>query len=248
MRTPTVLMYHGFGFRTAEQDPKDLFVDLGRFDRQLRYLATACRPLDLSGFLTAIVRGSWSPRSVLVTIDDGFASTWQAAELMARHRVPGVVYVPAARVGLTSAWSTTTPDEPILSADQLRALPGLGVEVGVHGMDHVSVRGLDASELTSNIVDAREVLADVTGRRARSFAYPYGDVDDRAAECVRDAGYDVGMSVTTGDDRWRVRRRGVCRVDSTATLALKASPALGPVSRAVIAARRGAVRATSGRL
>lgn len=239
MRTPTVLMYHGFGFRRAEEDPRDLFVDLERFGRQVRYLAAACHPLDLQGFLSAAHHGHWPPRSLLVTIDDGFASVWQAAELLARFRVPAVVFIPSARVGGTSCWSSTTPDEPLLSARQLRELPRLGVEVGVHGMDHAPLIGLAPGELRRQTADARTVLADILGRLPSSFAYPYGDVDEAAAAAVRDAGYAVGFSVLTDGDIWRVPRRGISRVDHLATFALKTSAALPHVSRAVRAARRG---------
>lgn len=245
MRAPTVLMYHAFGRRTAEQDPRDLFVDLDRLARQVRYLAGACNPLDLTGFLCALDRGQWSPRSVLVTIDDGFASTWQAAKVLARHRVPAVVFIPAGRVGGVSGWSSTTPDEPLLDADQLRALPELGLEVGVHGLDHVPLSGLPPDELDLHTRGAREVLADVLGRAPRAFAYPYGDVDDAAADAVRGAGYDVGFSVTVGDDRWRVQRRGISRNDTLPTFVLKTTAVLPHVSRAVRVARgHGAARAS----
>src|SRR4051812_6898891 len=122
MTAPRVWLYHAFDRRTPAQDPENLFVDPDVFSRQLGHLAaTGWAPLDLDGWLGWLAGRPTPRRSYLLTIDDGYVSTLeQAAPLLARHRVPAVLFVPPARLGGTSAWMSFMPDEPLLAPDRLR--------------------------------------------------------------------------------------------------------------------------------
>lgn len=230
---PTVLMYHGFcagGPRAT--DPYDLHVDVARLDEQLAHLRAQWRPLDLDGYLAALDGRAPSRRGVLVTIDDALTTVADhAAAVLARHGVPSVLFVPVGLVGGTSSWLPDMPDEPILDADRLRALRECEVELGVHGWDHASMEGMTDADLKRSVVEARDVLADITGVRARSFAYPYGDLDERAVRAVADAGYDVGFSVYRDRGRFALSRTDVKPADTLRTVRIKL--AAGPRYRSV---------------
>jgi peptidoglycan/xylan/chitin deacetylase (PgdA/CDA1 family) len=258
-RRPPVLLYHGFGWRSHEADPFGLFVPVERFEGQLRLLKRYFHPLDLGGYLAGLEEQRWPPRSVLVTIDDGYVSTLEeAAPLLARHGVPAVLFVPAGLLGQRSTWMPRMPGEPLLTAEQLLHVSTLGVEVGVHGMDHRLLAGLDPAQLRRQVVEAREVLGGILGHPPRSFAYPGGVFDERTVAAIAAGGYDVAFSVHRSVDRrdaerFTVRRRGVNRGDSALSFSARLTPCYDlarQVSALYPAIRRlaGLAAPTSGRV
>lgn len=221
---PPVLMYHGFGQRLDAADPERLFLDLTVFEQQVRLLQRVFRPLRLAEFVDGLDKGSLPARSVVVTIDDGYASTWQAAEILARYGVPAVVFVPSGAVGTQFQHNPTLPPEMLLSAAQLRLLPRMGVDVGVHGMQHVQLAGLPPEELRVHTHEARALMAEILGAPPpAAFAYPFGSLDPAAVSAVRGAGFRVAFGVELGGGRWSLTRRAVARTDTLASVALKSS-------------------------
>ncbi len=141
-------MYHGFGTRPPGADPFNLFVPVRDFEAHLMAIRRYLRPLDLDRFLAGLRTGRWPPRSVLVTMDDGYASVLtEAAPRLHAAGVPAVAFVCPGRFGGESAWMEETAGEPLLTADEVARLPELGVEVGVHSMDHTRLPGVDDEEL-----------------------------------------------------------------------------------------------------
>lgn len=244
-----VLTYHGFGPRTAAQDPHALFVDTPALEAQLRVLARWTRPLDLDGYLAGLDAGrSWPARSSLVTIDDAYRSTLEvAAPRLAAAGIPSVLFVSPARLGGTSAWMPDMPDEPLLSADALADLGQYGMEVGVHGLDHTVLPGLAQRKLARQVEESRDLLADLVGYRPRVFAYPEGRWDPPAARAVAAAGYAAAFAVERGaPGRYTITRRPVTRLDRLSTFLVKLLPGY---ERAWVALDRTSwVRSVIGRL
>jgi peptidoglycan/xylan/chitin deacetylase (PgdA/CDA1 family) len=249
-RRPVSLMYHGFSAGPRDDDPYDLFVSDTALDAQLTWLRDkGWRPLDLDAYLATWDRGR-AGSDYLVTIDDGFTSVATVgAPVLARHGVASVLFVPPALLGATTHYLDQTPDEAILDADALRALPAQGVEIGVHGLDHTSMLGLSDAELETQTRGAREALADVTGVLPRSFAYPFGDFDPRAVRAVERAGYDVGFSVYSDAGRHAISRVDVKPGDTLAALRVKLVPGYRRIWRAAGAVKplRRALRSVAWR-
>ena len=222
-RRPTALMYHGFSVGPAPHDPYDLIVPEASLREQLQHLrSSGWQAVDLDGYLHALASGRSDRRSYLVTIDDAFRSVLTVgAPVLAQLGVPSVLFTPAGLLGGTSAWLDRQPDEPILTADELRAVAAMGVEIGVHGWDHASMAAMSDADLVRSTVTARDTLADVTGVRPRAFAYPYGDYDARAVAAVAAAGFDVGFSVYSDAGRHAVSRTDVKPQDSLTTMKVK---------------------------
>jgi peptidoglycan/xylan/chitin deacetylase (PgdA/CDA1 family) len=243
---PPVLLYHGFGSRPRQADPFGLFVPTDSFERQLRLLVRHFHPLDLSEYLAALERQSWRSRSFLLTIDDGYVSTFdQAAPLLARYRVPAVLFVPPGLLGQRSAWMPDMPGERLLTREQLAQLSDLGIEVGVHGMDHAPLIGLSPSQARTQIWESREILGGILGYKPRSFAYPEGKFDEQTVNAVRSAGYEVGFSVQRGGaGRFTMARRGINRSDSLISFAARLMPWYEPARR--VSARHPALRRLAG--
>jgi peptidoglycan/xylan/chitin deacetylase (PgdA/CDA1 family) len=244
-RRPIVLMYHGFATARRADGSENLMVPEAALRHQLSHLLrNGWTGLDLDGYLRALDGRASTARSFLLTVDDGYRSVLElAAPVLARARIPAVLFVPAAQVGGRSSWMPKLADEPLLDAHELRTLRAMGVEIGAHGLDHVSLVGLSDAELVRQTTGAREQLADLTGVAPRSYAYPYGAFDRRACAAVQAAGFEVAFSVFNDAGRYAVSRVDVNATDNAQSFRIKLLPGyrrwwraangLGPARRVV---------------
>lgn len=95
-----VLCYHGI--RTSDEATgfRDLHVTKATFERHCRLIADACAPMSLAKFREARQSGRvLSPRSVIVTFDDGYRGVLDhALPILERYGIPATVFVSAAPV------------------------------------------------------------------------------------------------------------------------------------------------------
>lgn len=110
-----------------------------------------------------------SEPAVVWTFDDGNASDMHAAEHLASAGLSGKFYVLSGRIG----------KERYLAANDLRELDSMGMEVGLHGRDHVDWRKADDATLEAETVGARDAIADIVGKPVTSVAIPFGYYDRR---------------------------------------------------------------------
>jgi peptidoglycan/xylan/chitin deacetylase (PgdA/CDA1 family) len=239
-------MWHGFEERDDSTDPYRVFVSGSAFARQLDALiARNSHFLDLDSYLSGLSIGDWPPRSVMLTIDDGYVSTLSvAAPLLSARGVPAVMFGLAGRLGGVSDWMPRMPNERLLQASELRELEAHGVRVESHGWDHRSMPSLSPEELSNQVRDSRTALADVLGREPVAFAYPFGHHDAKSRQAVESGGYSCAFSVHDGNDgRFAIRRLDVNPTDTEFTFRLKLTRVwplayrsvgrLGPIRRGI---------------
>lgn len=124
----------------------------------------------------------------------------------------------AAIAGLQKVLGVDLPASPPaeygpMLEQELREVAEAGIEVGGHTWSHSFLPQLSPGELRRELVEAREYLEQVTGRKVRSFAYPNGqppDFPDALVAEVQRAGY-LGAAVAvrpvdTALDPFRVGR------------------------------------------
>lgn len=106
---------------------------------------------------------------VVWTFDDGNASDVLAAEKLAAAGLVGKFYVLSGRIGKAGYLSTAN----------IRAIDAMGMEIGLHGQDHIDWRHADDAVLSAELVDARDALADVVGKAITTLAIPFGAYNRR---------------------------------------------------------------------
>lgn len=222
-RGPLVLMYHGIADVPAAADPHNLFVPPHAFRAQLETLRGAgFEPLDLDGYLAA--RSCPTPRAkrqVLLTLDDGYVSMLSdAAPLLEQYDFPALCFISAGLLG-DQSHGHPDPAYDLMDADQVRTLPAHGIEVGVHGWDHLPMTAMSADALHKYTEEARAVLRGLVGSRPAAFAYPYGEHDFFARAAVQDSGYDVGFATHDGAGPMALPRVDVNATDTARSFSLK---------------------------
>ncbi|MEU6808199.1 polysaccharide deacetylase family protein [Streptomyces sp. NPDC046831] len=190
-------MYHSVG--DCSDDPYRITVTPERLDRQLVWLRRhGLRGVSVAELLAARARGE-GRGLVGLTFDDGYADFLTDALPVLRRRGCGAtLFVLPGRLGGDNAWDPLGPRKPLLTADGIRQAAAEGVEIGSHGLTHVDLTRADDLTLKAEAVESRALLQELTGTRVDGFCYPYGTVDARAVEAVRDAGYAYACAIDPG--------------------------------------------------
>jgi peptidoglycan/xylan/chitin deacetylase (PgdA/CDA1 family) len=198
----TVLCYH------IVESPQDPRMEISRetFLQHMRYLAvTGYNVIPLRDAYEYAVgkRKSLPKNSVVVTIDDGWRSTYTEVfpEMKKRH-FPFTVFVYPRIIGQTPY---------ALTWKQIREMANAGVDIQSHSYSHPFLTrkrntSLDdrryAEWLERELAESKRTLERETGRPVSFLAYPYGDYDHSLIPNVARAGYDAALTCDFG----RVRR------------------------------------------
>ncbi len=198
-----VLTYHRFG-----NIPRDPFcISPADFQDQISYLANREIALSLAEFEEYLHTGS-PPRqgAVLVTIDDGFCSTFrEALPILRDHEVPAVVFVTPSLIGKYSSGSggggSHNAVEDYMSWRELEQLVAARLTIGSHSMTHRSLGRMSASQVEEEVERSREILEGHLGQLVATFAYPFGtraDFNSITAHALRQAGYRCAFTSQHG--------------------------------------------------
>lgn len=146
MTKQSILMFHGIGTPPASIPPAEVPYWI--------------RPQ----FFAEIVRFVRDRTDVVLTFDDGNVSDVKAARTLVDNGLKGSFYVLTGRFGKPG----------YLNRSDLRDLDTMGMEVGLHGTNHVDWRKADKTELIDETVASRDLIAQIVGKPVTSVAIPYG--------------------------------------------------------------------------
>ncbi|WP_079073616.1 polysaccharide deacetylase family protein [Streptomyces sp. Root1310] len=194
---PWVAMYHSVG--DCSEDPYRITVTPERLEKQLVWLRRrGLRGVSMAELLAARARGEGRDL-VGLTFDDGYADfLTEALPVLRRHRCTATLFVLPGRLGGDNAWDPLGPRKPLLTADGICRAASEGVEIGSHGLTHVDLTKADELTLKTETVDSRAALTALLGTEPEGFCYPYGTIDRRAMDAVREAGYSYACAIDPG--------------------------------------------------
>jgi peptidoglycan/xylan/chitin deacetylase (PgdA/CDA1 family) len=218
-RDVLVLCYHSI---VASGDETSVAPDA--FERQVGALLRKGYVPMLASSLSAPARPT---KSLIVTFDDGYRSVVEsAAPILQSLGVVATVFVTTQFVGSEVTTSGAKSKGQGLSWDALRELAGSGWEVGSHSVTHARLPDLDDASLEAELEDSKQLIESQLESSCRSFAYPFGLVNDRVEGCVRRAGYDQAFTVPrrmAEPTAYRWPRVSVLRSDGRLSFNLKTS-------------------------
>lgn len=211
-RPVPILMYHELG-----DGPNQLYVRVGEFERQLRFLAReGYRTVSLSEAGSLITGGTGAggdpgDRPVVLTFDDGYKSHYTVAyPLLKEMGMTATFFVISGRIGQPG----------YISWDELKEMAGAGMEVGCHSANHP-----DLARTASNTVLEDEVSASKSALEERLqvkvsyFCYPAGKFNDALVARLKRAGYAGAVTTApgwalAGSDPFKLRRVRISRSDN----------------------------------
>lgn len=136
--------------------------------------------------------------AVAITFDDAFVNLeTEAVPVLSGYGFTANFYVVTDHAGRTNSWGGKAqpgiPVLPLLDWEGVGRVMETGLGVGAHTRRHAMLPGLNPAELDDEISGSAERIAEQTGKRPTSFAYPYGAWNREVAERVA-ASYDWGMT------------------------------------------------------
>lgn len=196
-RAPWVLMYHSVG--DSSDDPYQVTVTPERLGQQLRWLnRRGLTGVGMAELLRARAAGRGN-RLVGLTFDDGYTDFAEhAVPLLREYGHSATVFVLPGRPGGGNDWDQLGPRKPLLTEDAIRAAAAAGMEIGSHGLVHQDLTAAADDVLRAEVRDSRDLLRKITGTAPEGFCYPYGSVDARVVNAVREAGYAYACAIDPG--------------------------------------------------
>ena len=224
-----VLMYH----RIADHGPEDLSewrTTPADFEHQLRFLRRrGYRSVGIEEWhgaqaSSASLRG----RPILITFDDAYVDFRRHAwPILERNGFTAHVFVPTAKVGLSADWDADLGEPaPIMDWDEITTLHRAGVSFGSHLATHRAADQMSARELFDEASASKAALEQRLGEPVTSVAPPFGAMNLRVEQVLRDAGYiDIfdaqgGIAPVWGS-RWRIPRVDIAGYDTIEDFAAK---------------------------
>jgi peptidoglycan/xylan/chitin deacetylase (PgdA/CDA1 family) len=146
-------------------------------------------------------------KPVILSFDDGYEDTFEIAfPLMEEFGMKGVVFVLGDRTISHNMWDL--PDGlakiRLMSDKQILEMHTAGHEIGSHSMSHARLTQLPRSSAWDEISRSRMLLEMLLNAPIKTFAYPYGLVNQTLKNMVADAGYSLACSTYTGPGKFGV--------------------------------------------
>lgn len=194
-QTVPILCYHRFGTR-----PSKLNVTPQAFEQQMDFLARSGYSVISFERLERFLAGKEAlpAKSVVITIDDGYRSTFEIAyPVLRKHGFPATVFLYTDFVGASDAMTWAQMKE-MMSSDLITIQP--------HSKSHANLTQRLPGEnearyrerIRREVQAPLGVLKDRLGERTFTYAYPYGDVNEYVVDLLEKDGVAQGVTVTPG--------------------------------------------------
>ncbi|MBN9660095.1 MAG: polysaccharide deacetylase family protein [Acidobacteria bacterium] len=162
-----ILTYH-----SLDESGSVISVTPQLFRRQMAMLNASGRKVVPLELITA------TPNAAAITFDDGYVNFFDhALPVLDDFGFPSTVFVVSRLCGRQSAWAGSGPGRPLMDWGQLRQLWSRRVSVGAHTATHADLRNLAPGAVAGELDECRCEIEQRTGRKVRTFAYPYGAAD-----------------------------------------------------------------------
>ena len=190
-------MYHNISEKSSFNS-----VLVSEFQKQLNYIKNCGKYniLSLDEYVDNLLYPSFN-NPITVTFDDGYVSfITLALPIIKKYEISITVFIPVEYVGSHNVWDTMYGHSrnDILDWEGFcQLIKEKLVNIGSHGVNHVSHGHLDKEADYYEIAKSKEVLEEKLGIEVKYYSYPYGQIKDigmYSIENLKVAGYKAALS------------------------------------------------------
>jgi peptidoglycan/xylan/chitin deacetylase (PgdA/CDA1 family) len=135
-------------------------------------------------------------KPIIITFDDGYRSNAEVAvPLLQKHGFSATIFVVPGRFGQTNGWDADELQEPLLTADEVRALRAQGISFGSHTMSHARLTAVSPDVARRELRESREALEALLGEPVRTICYPWAQHSESVRRLAQEAGYTCGVGI-----------------------------------------------------
>ncbi len=208
-------MYHNIGTPQEGAKMRGLYVSPGMFAFQMWYLKFAgFKVVSLREIIDFAKGNSTKGKMVALTFDDGYGDFYDNAWPVVRnYGYPSAVFLVSDLTGKENLWDSDELGirKKLLDDTQIRELKEGGVTFGSHTKSHPFLTRLSEQDLGQEVGASKADLEKRLQSTVDFFCYPYGDMNEKVRNAVKDAGYVAAFTtcrgfVHKGDDAFALKR------------------------------------------
>jgi len=182
-----ILAYHNF----TKDEGSSYVMNIVEFEKQMDYLsAHNYSVISLSELLKKLRTGQLPPKPIVITIDDGFKSTYTLAyPVLKKYNFPATLFL-----------YTNFIEKNVYSLTwgEIREMTKNNIEIDSHTLSHCNLLKYKKNEnyetylarIRKEIFLSKEILESKIGRKVKFFAYPYGAYSSTIKDLAIQAGYE----------------------------------------------------------
>ncbi len=204
-----ILAYHNF----TKDESSSYRINIIEFEKQMNYLATHnYSVISLSELIKGLRDSQLPPKPVVITIDDGFKSTFTLAyPILKKYNFPATLFLYTNFIEKSSF---------SLTWEEIREMTKNNIEIGSHTLSHCNLLRYKENEdydtyitrVKKEIFLSKEILEGKIGGKVKFFAYPYGVYSPIIKNLVIQAGYEGilnanNMNNTINTNPWSLNRQ-----------------------------------------
>lgn len=222
-----VLMYHRVITAEEEKGTYDTYVTKENFEKQMRYIKE--NGYEVINFYD-IENGEFKRRFdenkkyVIITFDDGYKDNLiNALPILKKFNLKAVLFF------ITdisyNKWDIDVENRPkekdfkLMNLEEIKEFYASGlIEIGGHTTSHLDMPTIDDYILKKDLEISKKKIEKITGKKAISFAYPWGRNNEKSRKLVKDVGYQFAVSTESGspcfsDNLFEIQRVGIYSKD-----------------------------------
>jgi len=186
-----VLCYHSF-----ESSGNRYSVSPKIFEKQIKEIAKYSDFISLPE-LTRYLDGPTPTKSkVLITIDDGYASTRSILPILRKYKVPVVLFLLAHPKNAVRSELDTNED--LLTWPMVKGLISEGFTIGSHSSTHKNFSTIKSTDESFEIAHSKRYIEDKIKAKISSFAFPKGLYKQRHSKLLKKSGYALAFTTESG--------------------------------------------------
>ena len=208
--TIPILTYHKF---CIGESPDPYTINISLFEKQIQYLKeNDYHIISVSQLISCIDENVFPYKPVVITIDDGFKSTYTLAfPILKKYDFPATIY-------LYTDFIANGINQ--LSWQEINEMAKNRIEIGSHSISHCNLINKKNNEsqndylkrINGEFVISRDILEKNTSTNISSFAYPYGVYSQQIKILAKQAGYKAllnanGMNNSPPIDPYSLNRQ-----------------------------------------
>jgi peptidoglycan/xylan/chitin deacetylase (PgdA/CDA1 family) len=196
-----ILAYHNF----TKDKSSSYDMNIVEFEKQMDYLsAHNYSVISLSELLKGLRTGQLPPKPIVITVDDGFKSTFTLAyPVLKKYNFPATLFLYTNFIEKNSY---------SLTWEEIRKMTKNNIEIGSHTLSHCNLLKYKKNEnyetylarVKREIFLSKEILESEIWRKVKFFAYPYGAYSSTIKNLAIQAGYEGIVNANSMNNTFNV--------------------------------------------
>lgn len=213
-----VLMYHQFRLKKDKNTKVKTFVTKKQFELHLLILKfLGYETITFRDLEKIKLENRFKKKYIILTVDDGYQNNYEIMfPLLKKYNMKAVIYLVSDEK--YNKWDVEKYGDKklyLMKEEEIKEMIQSGlIEFGGHTLSHCDFNIVSDIQAEEEIRENKKKLEKKYGIKLISFAYPYGHLNEKVKEIVKNSGYKFAVSTDTGtgyisDDKFEIRRSGI---------------------------------------